>query len=774
MHKPKAMTYKPIIIGLLLLTASQTAMAQAGAGAAATATTAANPHTTIGQERVLPLITTKIQLLTRSYADSIVLRWVAEDYVSYNYLATFGVNVLRVPHDSASPGIQIDTLAYALKPTPLDEFRRKYAPSDSMAYVAMNVLYGEEKENIHKEHGQMGNTMDVSSDQDIAFGVSMLTAEWRKDLAEDLAVRFTDRHVQPGMTYDYYVQPTVWPENGRLIFEPGVVENVAPASAATIGAIGQEAGGSAGATSVRMTDSISNPHTLTIGWWDSAHSSFEIERRQVTDLVGRAVQGQWERATKKPYVSMVQQPDDETYCLFADSVPELGLWEYRILGYDAFADLNELGTHSVFVPDVEPPLPPVLKRIVIERPDDSDPMAKVIAHVVWEKPYVEEDMAGYRIYYQPMQRNAESWQLMTPELLPATDTICALDMTGRRTGMMYVAAYDHAGNEAKSFVQQIRLTDFRAPAPPQSLRAVVRPLEIDSATSRVLTDWAFIDIFWQPLAEDDDIDYFDIAFANDSTHEFLVRNEGGIRQNMFTDSVALNANQKYIYYKVRAIDYSTNVGQWTDWIRVERPHITPPTRPHLGHSEHSDENGMHMEWIVGADADMKRHVLYRRLGETGKWEILAKFNADSVRATDNTIIYKDNPPYSQTQRYYYFLKSVNASPFSSSSLAVSWRHRGPRVLDVPIQLVGSYTDGTVLTWEVAESNLPAGDWHFCIYRKGPADKRFQYYMSAAATDRRYVEHTLQKGQTAQYYVELRFDDGRHSQESNTVSVTAGE
>lgn len=715
-----------------------------------------------GSNRVFPLVTTKIKLLTRAYGDSIVLRWVAEDYTSYNYLATFGVNVLRIPRDTTIREFHVDTLAYALKPAKLETFKRKYAPNDSVAYVAMNVLYGEERENVHKNKGEQGNTLDVSSDQDINWGFSMLTTEWRKDLAEDLAVRLTDHDVKPGMTYDYYVQPTVWENGGRLIFEPGVAEGVVNKPYLPE------------AYRVQMKDSITAPHTLTIGWWDSTHSSFEVERRQTGDQMGLPMKGEWERITRKPYVSMVEQAEGEDYCLVHDSVPELGTWEYRILGYDAFGDLNELGERYVYVPDIEPPLPPILKTIVIERPNDNDPMAKVIAHVIWEKEYIEPDMLGYRIFYQPMRNGGEPWQMLTPNLISKTDTICRLDMTGRRTGMMYVSAYDHTGNEAKSFVQQIRLTDFRAPAAPDSLRAVVRPIDLERDTAVIKNKWAYIDIMWQPKVEDDDIDYFDVAFANDTTHNFLIRNEGGIRQTMFTDSVALNANQRYVYYKVRAIDYSTNIGEWTPWIQVERPHITPPTVPHLGKSSHSDEEGMYMEWIVGADADMKRHVLYRRLGEKGKWEILAKYDADSIKTVDNTIIVRDNPAYSQNQRYYYFMKSVNASPFVSRSKAVSWRHHGPRVLNVPIELSGSYEKGTLLTWFVRNDKLPAGNWHFCIYRKGPGDKNFKYYMSAAQTDRTYKEHTLKAGETAEYYIELQFEDGRHSQSSNTVTVTRKE
>lgn len=743
-----------------------------GWGLAATAqeadTDAQNPHTTVGQERVLPRLTTKIQLRTRAYGDSIVLRWAAEDFVSYNYLARLGVNILRVPRGAVGdtlhvPDLRIDTLAYELKPLTLEQFRRKYAPNDSNALVAMGLLYSEKQENAHKEEGFMSDTQNKSSDQDITYGLSMLVADWRKDLATDMAVRFTDRTAQPGQKYDYYVQPTVWENNGRLIFEPGFAEDVAnvPYQPETF--------------QPRMTDSLSTPYKVTLGWWDGLHSSFEVERRQMLTLTGKAVRDNWQRITEKPYVPMITQPEGEDYCVIVDSVPQLGLWAYRIMGYDPFGDLTEPAEHEIFVRDVEPPLPPVLKTIVIERPDDNDPMSKVIAHVIWQKDTLEEDLAGYRIYYRPMRDNGNPWQAMNFNLLAPTDTMLSLDMTGRRTGMMYIAAYDQTGNESKSFMQQIRLTDFKAPAIPENLRAEVRPIDIEADSMVLKTNWAYIDLYWQPHPEDDDIDYFDIAWANDTTHTFLLRNEGGIRQSAFTDSVALNVNQKYIYYKVRAIDESTNVGEWSQWIQVERPHITPPTQPHLKESAHNDETGMHMVWVVGTDADMKEHLLYRRLGTEGDEEVIGRYDADSVKLQRNIIVVDDNPPYAGNERYYYWLASTNASPFISRSMAVSWRHQGPRIITLDIQLESNYDAAdraVILGWNTGEGVLPEGDWYWAIFRRGPEESHFNYYTSAKKEDRTYIDHTLQPGEQAEYYLRLQFSDSRRSPDSNTVVVTA--
>ncbi len=756
------MKLKSIALSIALLAAALPAAAQ---GVDSTFT--GNPHTTVAEPWQQPLITSKIHLMTRAYGDSIVLRWAAEDFASYNYLARLGVNVLRVPKTKADgtpfEDFRIDTLAYKLVPKTLEEFRSTYAENDSNAYVAMGLLYGD-KENYHKtDEGFADQSQNRSSDQDITYGFAMLVADWRKDLATDLAVRFTDKWVERGVTYDYYIQPTVWENGGKLIFEPGVVENVKnePYEPEDY--------------NPQMVDSLSTPFKLMIGWWDKDHSSFEVERRQVTNLEGKSVSDTWKRVTMKPYVPMVQQPEGEDYCVIHDSVPELGLWEYRIWGYDPFAELTSPAERRIFVRDVQPPVPANIKYILIERPDDNDPMAKVIAHVVWEKDTLEQDLAGYRIFYRPL-RDGEGglWQMMNPNLLAPTDTILSLDMTGKRTGMMYISAYDDAGNESKSFMQEIRLTDFKAPKVPANLRADVRKIDLEKDSAILASKWAYIDLTWQPWPEDDDIDYFDIAFANDSTHDFLVRNTGGIRQTTYTDSVALNANQKYIYYKVRAIDWSTNVGEWSPWIQVLRPHITPPTEPHLGQSSH-DDKGMHMQWIVGNDVDMQEHTLYRRLGEKGAPEAIGTWNADSVKLDSCIIRVDDNPPYTSKERYYYWMESTNASPFIGKSLAVSWRHTGPRTFDIDIELTSMYNIDdhcAILNWNVNDEKLPEGDWYWAIFRRGPDEKKYRYYMSVPKEDRTYIEHTLKSGEQADYYIRLQFEDGRRSNDSEAVSVVA--
>ena len=737
------MNYKSIIIAIALLGTGLNAGAQ-GNGKPA---------------KARPLVTTKIGLLTRAYGDSVVLRWSAEDYVSWKYLAEVGVNVLRVPSSASgtitagSPDFRIDTLAYALKPLTFEQFQARFPESDTLALIPQGVLYGEAENRKNAPKGSMARSLEYNSEQDVSFGFAMMVAEWRPDLAEAMAVRFTDRTAQPGMAYDYYVQPTIWENGGRLIFEPGVAEGVVNRRYTPE------------PFDVVITDSLTDPHTILLRWHDARHSSYEIERRYVRDMQGtRFDNAAWEHATEKPYASMVQQADDEDLCLFVDSVDKVGVWEYRLLAYDAFADLTSpTPAHRAIVRDILPPTAPVLKYIALERPEQN-PMSRVIANVIWQKNYIEDDLAGYRVYYNASQpEGSDNWRQLNRDLVAPADTLLRVDVTGLSTGWVYVAAIDHSGNEARSMVQQIRLDDYEAPPAPKGLKAEVEK------NGRVTLTWN------EPA---DDVDYYQVAFANDTTHRWNIRNQGDLKVPRYVDTLAMDINQKYIYYKVRAVDFSTNESEWSKVLQVKRPTFLVPAVAHLD-SAWVDDSGIHMEWVVGADEQMNRHYVYRWQDGDKQRTVIARCNADSVKAAGYIIRIDDAPPYDKKKRYQYAVESFNTSHISSGlSLIYSAKRRPPITIDCKIDLVGDYIkkgEKTRLVW--TPSALKADDspaYYYCIYRKGPGEDLFHNVTTTGQTVTEYEDVLLRPGEQAQFYVKLRTKDGRESQPSNIITVTAPE
>ena len=67
-----------------------------------------------------------------------------------------------------------------------------------------------------------------------------------------------------------------------------------------------------------------------------------------------------------------------------------------------------------------------------------------------------------------------------------------------------------------------------------------------------------------------------------------------------------------------------------------------------------------------------------------------------------------------------------------------------------------------------------GPWHYSIYRKGKDDNDFKFLLAAKSDETMFTDYLLRPGQTVEYYMLITYDDGRRSQRSNVVQVSAPE
>ena len=436
---------KDIILTASLLLASTSLSAQTDS------TSTDDMQAPVRQQR---LLTSKIHLKVRTYGDRVALRWLPEDFVSWQFLAWSGVNVLRVDKETG----EITTVASALKPLSQQQFEQKYAlQTDSLAAVCAGVLYGDgglKANQTREKPGSQGANVELNNEQDLSFGYAMMVAEWRPDLAEAMAVGLTDRSVRRDCVYDYYVQPSTTDFSGKSIFEPGVSEGVKNEAYKPL------------PYDPKLSYEQVSPRRVGVSWIDLTHSSYEIERREVSPHGSY-----WQRLNDKPYLSMVQDSDIDGLCIYSDSVDHEGTWEYRIRAYEPFGTLTEPSpVLTAYVRDIEAPRAPQLTRIVLERPDD-DPTSKILAHVHWQvNDTLEHDLQGYMIHYYNERLTGNQWMPLTAtaggDLIAPADTTAVVDVTGLRTGMLCIMAYDDSGNTGKSQPQLIHITDYQAPAPP--------------------------------------------------------------------------------------------------------------------------------------------------------------------------------------------------------------------------------------------------------------------------------------------------------------------
>lgn len=684
----------------------------------------------------LPLI----KMLARSYGDSIVLRWSAPDYVGWRYLNRIGVDILRTDHRTG----QTDTLATRLRPTPLELCLKLYSETDSVAMMGIGSIYNQERPdlvNTRGQTGEVGSLYDLYEDQMMLLGYALLASEWRPDVANHMAMRFVDRNVKKDAVYDYIVTPSEIDTTMHVILNPAIINNMK-----NIGYYPEQ-------FDAGITDSVTAPNNVYLIWPEGIYSSYEIERRE-------AGSQKWQRINQKPYITMIDAIDNDV-CAYVDNVPHPGTYEYRILAHDSFGELTEnTSTHTVKVGDLMPPSAPQITWINIIRPNEDDPTAEIWAEIHFRKDTMEADYIGCRpLYYHERDTEGE-WRPLTEKMSAPSDTVCRVDVTNVSTGRVLIAAYDTAHNVGYSMPQLLRVSDMRPPKAPTGLKATTN------------ADDGTITLTWDRL--DDDVNYYEVIYANDTTHTFMATKNASVRDTCFVDSVDMTVNQKYIYYMVRAVDYASNIGPFSDTIQVIRPSNVPPTPAHID-STYVDTKGIFMRWIAGSDALLAYHHVLRRLESQKEWTLLRRCDADSVKAANNYIDILDVPKANRSEEYVYAIESFNYSGISSGlSLQFCTRFLGETIIKTPIKLYASYHENnhtTRLAWEV--DKLPEdNDWYFCIWRKGADEDRFKFLLSAKPTDRDFSDHLLRPGETAQYYIMIQMKDGRESEPSNVVTIKA--
>lgn len=696
------------------------------------------------------IVDTKIHLLSRTYGDSIVLRWAPEDYATWRYVNRVGMDVLRYSEDRP---FDADTLAHRLRPFTLEQFRRRYPITDSLAMMAAGLLYDENRTRptaTKNPPGTLGSLYEIYQEQQMRFGLAVLTTEWRRDLAEALAMRLVDKTAKRGKTYEYIVRPSEIDTTGQIIIRTGHIpelknERYKPEAFTTT-----------------LTDSTIAENSVQLTWNRKKYSTFEIERRWVGAKGKTSSTEEWQRVNDKPYIDMSpnEQGLPDTLYTMTDQVPQVGLYDYRLLAHDAFGDLTEpTKPFRVWVRDITPPSPPAITLITIDRRDSTDLSKGVFATFHLRKDTMEADYTGWHLVYYHEKDTEKQWRRLSPQQTPA-DSLLTLDVTGISTGMVAVAASDTANNTSYSIATMLRLEDLKAPGVPRNLRAQGNPLQ-----GTITLDW--------DAPDDLDIDYYEVAYANDSTHRWVLATEQKLQDTRFVDTIDVTANQKYIYYKVRAIDYSTNEGFYSPVLQVIRPTLIPPVVAHID-SSWVDDNGIHMRWITSAEHFVSHHLVWRRLHTDKEWTLLAVCNADSLADYDYELMLHDKPEYSREARYDYAIETISYSGVSSEkSLAYSVRWEGDAVFALPLKLYGEYLEDkqeTRLVWEMPQQPPYKGRWYFCIFRQGPDDKAPTFLISAAKDDRIFSDRLLDPGQQASYFIRVKYADGRQSEDSNTVTV----
>ena len=225
---------------------------------------------------------------------------------------------------------------------------------------------------------------------------------------------------------------------------------------------------------------------------------------------------------------------------------------------------------------------------------------------------------------------------------------------------------------------------------------------------------------------------------------------------------------------MRAVDYATNIGAPSDTIAVLRPSTVPPSRPHLD-SAWIDNRMIHTRWIGGSDEMISHYNVYRRRPGAA-WTLLRVADGDSVRAHGYALQIDDAPPAPLGARYEYAVETISLWDISSGlSPAFSGRVNYDKVLPLTPTLFADYDvpSGEVkLAWEMDDKDAGGAEYYYCVYRRRKGQETFRFITDVPQGVHTYTGDLLQPGEWAEYYLTVRFRDGRQGQVSNRVTVAA--
>lgn len=696
----------------------------------------------------------------------VILRWSPEEYASWVYINQWGYNILRREITDDDALAEPEVLKQDVKPLTLDEMKKRFEPSDSLAGAAAQLLYG--KVPHLAEPTQMGyqGIIERYDEQQTKFAYGMLLSEIRPDIAEAMALRYVDRTAKEGRRYEYIITSSV-PDS---IMHTGIVpitvlnNNEEPA-----------------AFTPEVTDSINKDgRSISIFWpMSSDYSTYDIERSADDGKT-------WTKLNRHPFITLISfENEGVARNHYLDTDLEPGVYQYRIKGYDTFGDASAYcDAHEVVLPDLVPPGAPIIKQMIVDRATEG----KVFVDIHWHKEYMEEDMMGYNVYYfnandkdvsvsNDLANGANAsagvtvpeasastimqhgWQRMNSDVIAANDSVFRCEVNDIASGFFIVSAVDNAGNLGSSIPQELLLTDYTPPTAPTGLAYTISPTGV-------------VVITWEPNPEKD-IKSYQLYSANDSTHVFTPMAGKLSAETFAIDTLeTYGVNQKYIYYRVQAYDFAGNASELSDMLQVKRVNYTKPEMVRAD-SIWAEDQRIYTRWIASHNQDVELFRVYRQRSNNDERILVMDVLADSVR--DEKFVVYDDVEYDDKNRYYYVAEAINATGISSGmSYRTSYLLQAPGIMEIPITLTGGYDQqqGYMhLEWKIAPKNgtLPA-EYNVILQRANSKDV-FVDQVFGQPTDTKY-RNRMGKGRTEKWRIQLMLPGGVRSTPSNVVTIVS--
>jgi len=663
-----------------------------------------------------------LHVIGKYYGDSVVLRWAPEKSEDWLIANNYGYQIKRLETSKFSI-LDLDkaiTLAEVVKPFPLEEWKTMLDKNPTLRYpaIAMESIYGDPTaQEKSKGVPDFYNETNVLANR---HGFTLFAADVDKKAANLAGLRFVDKSAKANTEYMYMIVPLASKSISSL--RTGTVD-ISTNSIPELPTI------------KTSTEQLEN--RVVLNWprevYSIHYSGYFIERKENS--------GKFTPLNEVPYVHGYDEDEKmiNPYIRFADSLTNNNsTYKYRVRGISPFADLGPWSqTISVRQKDLSPPSSVSdLNAVFI---DDKN------MQLNWNIDQNDNDIKGYNIYYA--YKLDKDFVKLNEKIIPTKQLrYIHQNVNPYFNNYYYVTTVDKTGNESKSLPVKATVKDITPPSIPQNIQA-------SADTNGVVT------LTWDP-GNDLDLLGFKVYFANAEYHEFSLITGTPINSTTYQDTITLKALDKYVYYKVMAVDKSFNYSIKSQAIKVKRPDIIPPS-PALFKEYKVSEKGIYLKWARSSSEDVVEHQIFRKVETDSIWTKYKIFTGLEKSFTDQNI--------SPNIIYQYKIQAIDDSGLKSEIVNPVSLKSQP-VNDHPIveKINANFKDKenhVSLTWEYP---IQSGNT-FLIFRQ-IENYGFKTLTSLNGNITSFKDFDIHPGKSVKYCIKVLHDDGYRSDFGKIVTL----
>lgn len=560
----------------------------------------------------------KIEAVARFRNDSILLRYSPANAQAWLYGNQYGYTIkrytLKKGNDFSLTDPEVIQLTESpIKPQPLSALET-LAEKDKYVAILAQAIYGERFQ-TGTANGAV-QLVNKAKELENRFSFALFSADQSVEAAKAGGLFFVDKKVKKGESYLYRVYINL-PANVVHKVDTGFVyiDTSQPVELP------------------KLVDvkAVFKNHLVQLSW-DKEYAESFFCRYSIERAEGK---GEFIPLDLPTIIQLTESRASSKRITVTDSLPSNDTpYRYRVKGVTIFGEISE-PSQEVSGKGVEE------KKVDAPMITTHRLLDKGQIEFSWQYPTeLEDPIQGFEISRSNKAKG--NFQVIGTKLKP--DQRSYIDHKPNPTNYYVVSAIDKYGKKQGSFPALIQLLDSIPPKAPIELKGLM-----DSTGVVKLT--------WKNNTEPD-LKMYRVFKANQPQAPFLEITHEELKENRFTDTVAVRWINKGVYYKVVAVDYHYNQSPYSKMLEVKRPDLIAPSAPVLSKIEASTTT-IYLEWKPSSSEDVASYQIYRK-GRTDKdWKLVKQTNQKDK-------VYQYIDPVEKGKEYTYALIAQDSAGLQSS------------------------------------------------------------------------------------------------------------